>query len=147
MGRRQVGALALAVVCVVNTTGCLASLSLSEERQWGRILDKQVVREPLPFKSKGVGGFWSVVIPGTGHFYAGHPGLGTMYFLGNLLWPINIFWTLPAGLQAIDVTNKQRTVEYYTMGAHAERVERLKSKGKLPADFKTKEEAASLLTQ
>lgn len=145
--QRRVGVFALATVCVVSTAGCLASLSLSEERQWGRMLDKQIVREPILFKSKGVGGFWSVVIPGTGHFYAGHPGLGVMYVLGNLLWPINIFWTLPAGLQAIDVTNKQRTVEYYTLGAHAARVEQLKSNGKLPADFKTKEDAAPLLTQ
>ncbi len=141
MRRRRVGVILLAIVCIVNTAGCLAHLALSEEREWGRLLDKGVVREPISFKSKGVAGFWSFVIPGTGHFYAGEPGLGVAYFLGNLLWPLNPFWTLPAGLQTAEVTNKRRTVEYYKLGAHAAVIERLKKKGKLPPDFKTHEEA------
>lgn len=137
---RGVG-IGVAIVCLLNTTGCLSHLALSEEREWGRLLDKGVVREPIRFKSKGAAGFWSAVIPGTGHFYVGEPGLGVAYLLGNLLWPLNPFWTLPAGLQAAEVTNKRRTIEYYKLGAHASTIERLQRKGKLPADFKTYEEA------
>jgi len=135
------GTVALAVVCALNSAGCITSLAHVEEREWGRLLDRGVVREPVAFKSQGVAGFWSFVIPGIGHFYVGEPGLGVAYFLGNLLWPLNPFWTLPAGLQACEVTNKRRTIEYYKMGAHQQKVEQLKKKGKLPADFKTYEEA------
>ena len=143
--RNRAAALALAVLCLVNTTGCITTLSLSEEREWGRLLEHQVVREPIPFKSKGVAGFWSFVVPGIGHFYVGEPGWGVTYLLGNLLWPLNPFWTLPAGLQAADVTNKRRTVEYYKLGAHEDVVKRLQARGKLPADFKSYEEAKGLL--
>lgn len=145
MRRRRVGVILLAIVCLVNTTGCLASLSLSEERQWGRLLDKQVVREPIRFKSKGWAGFWSAVVPGIGHFYVGEEGLGVAYLLGNLLWPLNIFWTIPAGLQATAVTNKRRTVEYFTMGAHSKQVENLKAKGRVPADFKSRDEVTAVI--
>lgn len=137
----------LALVCALNSTGCLAHLSMSEERDWGRLLDRGVVQEPIRFKSKGWAGFWSFVTPGIGHFYVGEPGLGVAYVLGNLLWPLNPFWTLPAGLQACEVTNKRRTVEYYTIGAHEDTVARLQQKGRTPSDFKTREEAQAILGQ
>lgn len=141
--RKKIGALLACVLCFTQTTGCITTLSLSEERDWGRLLEKEVVREPIPFKSKGLAGFWSVLIPGIGHFYAGEPGWGITYFLGNLLWPINIAWTLPAGIQAASVTNKRRTIEYYTLGAHSQTVEKMRGKGKLPTNFKTFEEVKS----
>ena len=133
--------ISLALLCLLNTTGCITSLSHIEEREWGRLLDRGIVREPLPFKSKGVAGFWSFAVPGVGHFYVGEAGYGVAYFLGNLLWPLNPFWTLPAGLQACEVVNKRRTVEYYKIGGHKTRIDQLRKKNKLPADFKTFEEA------
>lgn len=138
---RQALASTLAIAIALNLSGCITTLALSEERDWGRLLEKKVVSEPIPFKSKGVAGFWSFLVPGVGHFYVGESGLGVAYFLGNILWPLNPFWTLPAGLQACTVTNKRRTIEYYKFGAYKERVERLQKKGKLPADFKTFEVA------
>ena len=140
MRRRRIGSTVVAILCLINTTGCITALSLSEERDWGRLLDRGIVHEPIPFKSRGVAGFWSFVIPGVGHFYVGEPGLGVAYFLGNLLWPLNPFWTLPAGLQASTITNKRRTIEYYRLGAYRNVIERLRNKGKLPKDFKTFEE-------
>lgn len=131
---------ALILVVALNSSGCIATLSMSEERDWGSLLSQRIVHEPLPFKRKGVSGFWSVVIPGTGHFYTGMPGLGVLYFLGNILWPFNILWTVPAGLQATDVTNKRRTVEYYRFGSHNQVLERRQQEGQLPNDFKTFEE-------
>lgn len=141
MKPRGVRLVALALVCALSSTGCLAHLAMSEERDWGRLLDRGIVQEPIPFKSQGVAGFWSFVIPGVGHFYAGEAGLGVAYFLGNILWPFNPFWTLPAGLQAAEVTNKRRTVEYYKFGAYSNVVNRLQTKGKLSPDFKTFEQA------
>ena len=141
MHPRRMKVVALALVCALSSTGCLAHLSMSEEREWGRLLDRGIVQEPIPFKSKGVTGFWSFVIPGVGHFYAGEPGLGVAFFLGNILWPFSPFWTLPAGLQAAEVTNKRRTVEYYKFGANAKVVESLRAKGKLSPNFKTFEQA------
>ena len=133
--------LVLVLAVALNTAGCITSLSLTEERDWGNLLSRGVVREPMPFKNKGGAGFLSVIIPGTGHFYAGEPGLGVAYFLGNILWPINIFWTVPAAVQATEVANKRRTVEYYKFGAHSAAVEKLREKGKLPSGFTTFEEA------
>lgn len=136
---RKFDYISLALLCVLNT-GCITSLSHVEEREWGRLLDRGTVQEPIPFKNKTVAGFWSFVVPGIGHFYVGEEGLGVAYLLGNILWPLNPFWTLPAGLQACEVTNKRRTIEYYNLGAYQNVVERLRKKGKLPQNFKNYEE-------
>jgi hypothetical protein len=138
---RRNAQIGMALLLAVSTAGCITTLAMSEEREWGRLLERQVVQEPIPFKSPAVTGFWSFVVPGVGHFYVGESGLGVAYFLGNLLWPLNPFWTLPAGLQACTVINKRRTIEYYKYGAHQRTIEKLRKKDKLPPNFKGVEEA------
>ena len=136
--RRVVAGLLIPIL--LGGTGCVTSLSMSEEMTWGKLLNDGVVREPIPFKSKTTAGVSSFIVPGAGHFYTGESGLGVAYFLGNILWPINILWTVPAGMQSATITNKRRTVEYYKFGSHADKVAKLRQKRKLPADFKGYEE-------
>lgn len=137
---RQMWSAAVCAALVLTSTGCAAHLTRGEEMHWGVLMQKSGIYNPIPFKSKPVTTVWSVIIPGTGHFYLGEVGLGAVYFLGNILWPINILWTVPGALQANEVVNKRRTIEYYQMGAYSNVVERLRQKGKLPYDFKNREE-------
>ena len=130
----------ISLAFVFSATGCAAHLTRGEEMRWGILMQKSGIYNPIPFKSKPVTTVWSVVIPGTGHFYVGEAGLGVVYFLGNILWPINILWTVPGGVQAAEVVNKRRTIDYYQTGAYSDVVERLRRKGKLPSNFKERDE-------
>lgn len=137
---RSYTVLVICLAVVLTSTGCTAHLTRGEEMHWGVVMQKSGLYEPIPFKSKGVTSLLSILIPGTGHLYADEPGLAALYFLGNILWPFNILWTVPRGLQAAEVANKRFTIMYYQTGAYSDVVERLGENGKLPYNFQKREE-------
>jgi len=120
---------------VFSMTGCATKkLSMSEEADWGSLLNQNVVQEPLLFKSVKGTGVWDFIIPGSGSAYAG--GGESFGWLGAiLLWPISPFYQPAIGVSIARSENKRRTIEYYKFGSHQNKLGKLKADGKLPADF------------
>lgn len=95
--------------------GCV-SLSMSEEAQWGELLNEDIVDEPIGKKNVWAAGILDFLIPGFGHFYLGEWGSGSGLFISNVFWPLSPFWATPAAVVDTEVVNKRYTVEYYFFG-------------------------------
>ena len=114
--------LATLLTCLVVQSGCV-SLSMTEEAEWGKLLNEDIVDEPMSHKSPWLAGILSFIIPGVGHFYLGEWGVGGGLFLSNILWPLSVIWGTPAGVIDTKSVNKRYTVNYYTYGPGREVIE------------------------
>lgn len=126
----------------INLSGCaMKRLSLAEEADWGTLLNKRVVAQPLPFKSVKGTGIWDFIVPGSGSTYAGGGEAFGWLIGGVLMWPISPFYQPAIGVAIARNENKRRTIEYYRFGSHSERIAKLQEKGKLPPGFVSRESA------
>ena len=129
------------VVCVLASGCSTKNLSMSERANWNQLVDQKVVSTPIPFKSTKKTVVWDVILPGSGSIYAGGGKSWGWIIGGILLWPASMVYQPFIGQKIARNESQRRTIEYYKFGSHAEKLEKLKAKGKLPADFKSKEEA------
>lgn len=104
----------IAAIAILNF-GC-APLTKNEEIQYAKLLNDEIVSEPISKKSKITAATLSFLIPGVGHFYLGEWGSGTGVFLSNIFWPLSPFWATPTAVEATENINKRHTVEYFTLG-------------------------------
>jgi len=132
----------LPVFLLLITLGCsTAPLNTVERRDWGILQRDNVVSDPIPFKNPRAAVIWDIIIPGTGSTYAGG-GRSWGWILGGILtWPASAVYQPFIGSKIVRNENTRRTVEYYKSGSHNSRLEKLKTRGKLSADFKSREEA------
>ena len=130
------------ICLILMTAGCsTARLSMSEQSDWQALVNQKVVSRPIPFKSSKAAVIWDIIVPGVGSTYAGGGACWGWIVGGIAAWPVSPFYQPFIGRKIARNESERRTIEYYKFGSHIEKLEKLKANGKLPADFKSKEEA------
>ncbi len=128
-------------VCILASGCSTKNLTLSERTDYDKLVSQQVVSQPIPFKSKKKTIVWDIILPGVGTIYAGGGKSWGWIIGGILLWPASMVYQPFIGRKVANNESERRTVEYYKLGAHAEKLAELKANGKLPVDFKSREQA------
>lgn len=127
------------LLCIFTSACSTKNLSPSERDSYDKLVSQGVVTEPIHFKGPKKQVVWDIIIPGVGTTYAGGGSSWGWIIGGILLWPASMVFMPFIGRKTANNVNERRTVEYYQTGARAERVEELKAAGKLPANFKPRE--------
>ncbi len=122
-GRSNLLLAAVLAMCLGVVPGC-TSLTMTEQAEWGHLLQEDVVDEPIKHKNVWAAGILDFLIPGVGHFYLGEMGSGGGLFLSNILWPLSPFWAVPAAVADTRVVNERYTVNYYTFGPGKAEIEK-----------------------
>lgn len=127
-------------VCVLASGCSTKNLTVSERADYDTLVKQQVVVEPIPFKSKKKTIIWDIILPGVGTIYAGGGDSWGWIIGGILLWPASMVYQPFIGRKVAYNESERRTVQYYKLGNHTEKLEKLKAKDKLPAGFKPREQ-------
>lgn len=115
MERRGIIIICISILLFYFSVGCI-HLSRTEERDWGVLLDRGKLENPIKYKKAWIAGTLDFLIPGTGHLYLNEWTASGVLFLSNIFWPLSAGWGLYAAILDTETVNKKLTIECYQVG-------------------------------